>query len=68
MSTNASFRETTEWQCDEQVLRVDCLGNLVDDMADKILVQHSEIPVFLAWLSKERLAATKFGVMEDSSR
>lgn len=56
------LRTTVEWQNSDEVLRVDCLGNLVDDIADKILVPHEDVPAFLAWLQAEHKAVKKFGV------
>lgn len=58
----AELRKTVEFQTDEQVLRIDCLGNLVDDMRDSILVPYEDVPAFIAWVTKEHAAAVKFGV------
>ncbi|MDI1263905.1 MAG: hypothetical protein PS018_11670 [bacterium] len=63
----AALRKTVEFQTDEEVLRVDCLGNLVDDMKDNILVPFEDVPAFIAWLTKEHAAAVKFGVLGSKS-
>ena len=63
-----SLRETYEWQSADEVLRVDCLGNLVDDMSEKILVPHEDVPAFLDWLTNEFKRVKKFGVVTETGR
>ena len=60
-----ALRQTTEWQDDDNVLRVDCLGNLVDDMSEKIIVRHEDVPVFVRWLRGEYSRVKSFGVRAD---
>jgi hypothetical protein len=63
----AQLRKTVEFQSDERVLRVDCVGNLVDDMKDCILVPHEDVPAFVSWLDDEHAKAVKFGVLKEKS-
>jgi hypothetical protein len=61
------LRTTKEFQANAQVLRVDCLGNLVDDMRDDIVVAYADVPAFISWLTSEHAAVMKFGVTAEKS-
>ena len=62
------LRNTTEFQTGEEVLRVDCLGNLVDNMRDNIVVAHEDVPAFIMWLSREHKRVKSFGLVTEKSR